>query len=89
MADELLYWEDLQEEGALEIGSHTFTEEEIIAFARQFDPQPFHVDPEAAPQASAHDIATYGDVTAVVKELRLQELAFTPEILAAGETCGI
>jgi hypothetical protein len=48
-----------------------------------------HVDPEAAPQASAHDIATYGDVTAVVKELRLQELAFTPEILAAGETCGI
>jgi acyl dehydratase len=30
------------------MGSHTFTEEDIIAFARQFDPQPFHVDPEAA-----------------------------------------
>ena len=48
MADDLLYWEDLQPGEALEIGSHTFTEEEIIAFARQFDPQPFHVDPEAA-----------------------------------------
>lgn len=48
MADELLYWEDLQQGGTLEIGSHTFTEEEIVAFARQFDPQPFHIDPEAA-----------------------------------------
>ena len=26
----------------------TVTEDEIVAFARQFDPQPFHVDPEAA-----------------------------------------
>jgi acyl dehydratase len=47
-SDELLYWEDLQNAGTVEIGSHTFTEEEIIAFARQFDPQPFHVDPAAA-----------------------------------------
>jgi acyl dehydratase len=31
-----------------ELGTHTFTEEEIIAFARKFDPQPFHIDPEAA-----------------------------------------
>ena len=47
------------------------------------------VDPEIAPQASAHDIATRGDVKEVVKELRLQELAFTSEILTAGDTCGI
>jgi acyl dehydratase len=46
--DDLLYWEDLKEAGTVEIGSHTFTEEEIIAFARQFDPQPFHIDPAAA-----------------------------------------
>jgi acyl dehydratase len=44
----MLYWEDLKDGGSVEMGSHTFTEEEIIAFARQFDPQPFHVDPEAA-----------------------------------------
>jgi acyl dehydratase len=31
-----------------ELGTHTVTEEEILAFAREFDPQPFHVDPEAA-----------------------------------------
>jgi acyl dehydratase len=43
-----LYWEDFREGEIVEIGRHTFTEEEIIQFARQFDPQPFHTDPEAA-----------------------------------------
>jgi len=44
----MLYWEDLKDGGAVEMGSHTFTEREIIDFARQFDPQPFKVDPAAA-----------------------------------------
>lgn len=35
-----------------EIGSHFFSEEEIIRFARQFDPQPFHLD--AAEGAKTH-----------------------------------
>ena len=43
-----LYWEDFPPGDVMEMGSHTFTEAEIIAFARQFDPQPFHIDPEAA-----------------------------------------
>ncbi len=43
-----LYWEDFPPGDVMEMGSYTFTEAEIIAFARQFDPQPFHVDPEAA-----------------------------------------
>jgi acyl dehydratase len=31
-----------------DLGSHTFTREEIIDFARRFDPQPFHLDEDAA-----------------------------------------
>ncbi|MDI4666283.1 dehydratase [Xanthobacter autotrophicus] len=38
-------------EGPLEIGRFTFTRDEILRFARDFDPQPFHVD-EAAAAAS-------------------------------------
>jgi acyl dehydratase len=30
------------------MGRHTFATDEIIAFARQFDPQPFHTDADAA-----------------------------------------
>ena len=48
MTDTLLYWEDFPVGDTMEMGSHTFTEAEIIAFARQFDPQPFHIDPAAA-----------------------------------------
>ncbi|TAK41465.1 MAG: MaoC family dehydratase [Betaproteobacteria bacterium] len=44
----LLYWEDFTPGEVVDIGRHTFTEEEIIAFAVQFDPQPFHTDPQAA-----------------------------------------
>lgn len=47
-----LYWEDFVVGETSPIGTHTFTEAEIIDFARQFDPQPFHMDPEAA-RASA------------------------------------
>jgi acyl dehydratase len=34
-----------------ELGSRTVTEAEILEFARQFDPQPFHLDPEAAKES--------------------------------------
>jgi acyl dehydratase len=42
------YFEDLQPGDAFESPQRTVTEAEIIAFAREFDPQPFHLDPEAA-----------------------------------------
>jgi acyl dehydratase len=45
------FYEDRQVGEIYELGSHTFTKHEIIGFARQFDPQPFHLD-EAAGKAS-------------------------------------
>ena len=42
------YWEDFRPGEVSEVGSVTVGEDEIVAFARQYDPQPFHIDPEAA-----------------------------------------
>ena len=42
------YWEDFVVGTTREFGGLTVTKEEILQFARQFDPQPFHVDEEAA-----------------------------------------
>jgi acyl dehydratase len=42
------FWEDLAVNEVRDLGSITPTAEEIVAFASQFDPQPFHLDPEAA-----------------------------------------
>lgn len=41
-------FEDFTVGGVIACGPRTVTAEEIIAFARQFDPQPFHIDEEAA-----------------------------------------
>ncbi|MGJ4952282.1 MaoC family dehydratase [Bradyrhizobium sp. HKCCYLS20291] len=38
------FFEDLQVGQRRELGSHTFTADEIKRFARQFDPQRFHLD---------------------------------------------
>jgi acyl dehydratase len=45
------YFEDLAVGEVTELGAHTFTAEEIKAFAGLYDPQPFHLD-EAAAAAS-------------------------------------
>src|SRR5258706_15163761 len=44
------YWEDFTPGRVWEYGSRTLSEPEIIAFAREWDPQRFHTDPEAAKQ---------------------------------------
>jgi len=45
------YFEDFKVGDVVEAGSRTVTKEEVLAFAREFDPQPFHVDEQAATQS--------------------------------------
>jgi acyl dehydratase len=42
------YWEDIKEGEVVELGRRTMDKERMIAFAREFDPQPFHTDEKAA-----------------------------------------
>ena len=42
------YFEDYRAGEVVEFGSVTLSEADIIAFARAYDPQAFHIDPEAA-----------------------------------------
>lgn len=45
------YYEDLVVGETRESGTHTLTTEEVLAFARQYDPQYFHADEAAARQS--------------------------------------
>jgi len=45
---DLIYFEDVQVGDTERFGRYEVTREEIIEYARQFDPQPFHLDEEAA-----------------------------------------
>jgi acyl dehydratase len=48
------------------LGTHTFTAEDIVRFARQFDPQPFHLDEEAARRSLFGGLCASGWHTAAV-----------------------
>jgi len=48
VSSSLLHWEDFVEGSVAHYGPRTITREEIVAFAAEFDPQPMHLDEEAA-----------------------------------------
>ncbi len=59
-----LYFDDLEPGMKFTTGSLTVTAEEIITFAKQFDPQPFHTDEMAAEQSLFKGLAASGWHTA-------------------------
>lgn len=44
------HYEDIVVGSKSSFGNYEVTREEVIEFARKFDPQPFHLDDEAAAQ---------------------------------------
>ncbi len=46
------FFENYVEGSVFEFGPVEVEEEEILEFARRYDPQPFHTDPEAAKKKS-------------------------------------
>ena len=61
---ELLYFDDLRPGQRFVTGLHTVEEAEIVRFAREFDPQPFHLDEAAARQSLFRGLAGSGWHTA-------------------------
>ena len=58
------YFEDYEPGAVYDLGTITVTEAEIINFARQFDPQYFHTDPEKAKHSRFGGIIASGWHTA-------------------------
>jgi acyl dehydratase len=54
------YWEDFIEGSVAHYGPRLITREEIVAFATEFDPQPMHVDEEAARATMLGGLAASG-----------------------------
>ncbi|MDQ2926603.1 MAG: MaoC family dehydratase [Pseudomonadota bacterium] len=55
-----LYWEDFVVGQTREFGHYLVTRPAVLQFARQFDPQPFHIDDEAAGQSLFGRLAASG-----------------------------
>jgi acyl dehydratase len=79
--------EDLPIGEAVEIGAQTLTRDDIVGFARAFDPQPFHLDEEAAKQSHFGGLVASGWQTAALwmKTWIAHREAAAVEALANGE----
>jgi len=60
------YWEDMAVGSVRDLGTVTMSADEIQDFARKFDPQPFHVDEEAAKQSIFGSLCASGWHTAAL-----------------------
>ena len=58
------YWEDFSPGDVFELGSRTVTRDEIVDFAAQWDPQPFHLDEAAGERSSFGGLVASGWHTA-------------------------
>ena len=60
------YWEDFPPGSVWQSASRTLSEQEMIAFAREWDPQRFHIAPQAAKETLYGGIIASAWYTGVV-----------------------
>jgi acyl dehydratase len=73
------WFEDITVDEAFPLGSHLFTEAEIIRFGQLYDPQYFHVDPEAAKLSHFGGLVASGWHTVSVGHRRMVDALFAEE----------
>ena len=62
----MIYFEDLETGAETEFGTYEVTREEVLEFAKKYDPQPFHLSDEAAAKTHFGRIAASGWHTAAM-----------------------
>ncbi len=79
------YFEDLQIGGRFKSEPYSVSEEQIISFAREFDPQPFHLDPALARQTMFKGLIASGwHTAAITMRLFVQTLNFAEGAIGLG-----
>lgn len=69
------YFEEFEVGQTFDLGSATVTKDEIVAFGRQFDPQPFHIDEQAAEHSMYGGLIASGwHTTAILMRLLVDGL---------------
>jgi len=80
-----LYLEDLSLGKEFVSGEHQLDEEQIISFATQFDPQPFHQDARAAQESffKGH-VASGWHTAAITMKLIVESMPFAAGVIGLG-----
>jgi len=81
----LIYLEDLSVGDVFVSKTHALDAEQITEFASQFDPQPFHLDPEAAQDTLFQGLAASGwHTAALTMKLLVESFPLARGVIGAG-----
>jgi acyl dehydratase len=79
------YFEDLHTGDRFKSETYNVTEEQIVSFAREFDPQPFHLDRAVARQTMFEGLIASGwHTAAITMRLFVQTLNFAEGAIGLG-----
>ncbi len=79
------YFDDLTQGDRFKSATYEVTEEQIISFAREFDPQPFHLDSAVARQTMFKGLIASGwHTAAITMRLFVQRLNFAEGAIGLG-----
>ena len=79
------YFEDLKAGDRLKSATYQVSEEQLISFAREFDPQPFHLDAAVADQTMFKGLIASGwHTAAITMRLFVQTLNFGEGAIGLG-----
>jgi len=73
-----MWYEDIAIGEKHDLGEYTFAEDEMIDFAKKYDPQSFHVDPDAAKHSIFGGLIASGWLTVAIW-MKLMTAHHTPE----------
>ena len=81
----LRYFEDYVPGLIVDCGSFSISEAEIVAFATEYDPQPFHIDEGAGENSFFSGLCASGWLTAaIVMRLRVESIKVKGGMIGAG-----
>lgn len=80
----LFYFEDVLLGDTETVGEHVVTREEIVEFARKYDPQPIHLDEEAAKQSTHGGLIASACQTMAISALLLNRRETKIAMIAGG-----
>jgi acyl dehydratase len=84
MADDIVYFEDIAIGDIIRFGPMTISRGETVAFAAEYDPQPFHLSDEAAAQTHFGSLSASGwHTTALFMKMFVAEMQKQPGRQAA------
>lgn len=80
-----LYLEDLRVGQRFDCGTHALDAEQIKAFAREYDPQPFHLDEEAAQDTFFRGLAASGwQIVCLTMRMIAEHVPFAGGLIGGG-----